>query len=77
MFQPACHRSVVFVASVKIAERVLARKKANANREQPKAADFCSLTEERFADNIEEHEGAFEENGNEMTIVVVRNPVTY
>ena len=59
MFQPAFHRSVVRVASVKIAERVLARKKAKANRERPKAADFCALTEEWFADDIEEHEGAF------------------
>ena len=45
MFQPAYHRSVVCVASANIAERMLARKKSKSNREPPKAADFCLMTE--------------------------------
>ena len=69
-FQPDFHKSVVRVAAEKIAVHVLARKKAKANRDQPKAADLCALTKERFAEDIEEHGGPFEDDDNEMTIVV-------
>ena len=77
MFQPAYHRSVVCVASVNIAERMLARKKAKSNREPPKAADFCLMTEERLAEDIERFCDVFEDAEDEMTIVVEKKHAMY
>ena len=74
MLQPACHRSVVRFASAKIADCLLARKKAKANREPPEAADFCPLTEEQSAEDIEQFSDVFEDSDDKMTIVVGKKP---